>query len=56
MQGTMQFFPQDVGVFINSEIPVDNWEFSTFSTDFSTGVFHRQNMLWIFINGSHNKT
>ena len=48
-------FPQVQGIFLNSEIPVDNWEFSTFSTDFSTRVFHRQSMLWIFIFGSHNQ-
>ena len=48
-------FPQAGGIFINSEIPVDNWEFSTFSTDFSTRVFHRENRLWIFTGGSHNQ-
>ena len=37
------------------EIPVDNSEFSTFSTDFSTGVFHRGCGLWIFTFGSHKK-
>ena len=30
-------------------IPVDNLEFSTFSTVFSTGVIHRACGLWIFI-------
>ena len=34
-------------------IPVDNSEFSTFSTGFSTGVIHRGIILWIFIFGSH---
>jgi hypothetical protein len=29
-------------------IPVENCEFSTFSTDFSTGVVHRRATLWIF--------
>ena len=53
MHGNMQRFPQAAEVFVNSEIPVDNWEFSTLSTDFSTGVFHRQRMLWIFKIGSH---
>ena len=48
-------FPQAWSVFLNSEIPVDNWEFSTFSTDFSTRVFHRLAVLWIFIFGSHNQ-
>ena len=48
-------FPQACDVFVNSEIPVDNWEFSTFSTDFSTRVFHRLAVLWIFIIGSHNQ-
>jgi hypothetical protein len=38
-----------------AKIPVENSHFSTFSTDFSTGVFHRAIMLWIFINGSHNQ-
>jgi len=28
------------------EIPVDNSKFSTLSTGFSTGVFHRQRWLW----------
>ena len=46
-------FPQGRAEFINSEIPVDNWWFSTFSTGFSTCVIHRQSMLWIFIFGSH---
>ena len=35
------------------EIPVDNSQFSTFSTGFSTGVIHRKWILWIFIFGSH---
>ena len=36
-----------------SEIPVDNLEFSTLSTGFSTRVIHSYGMLWIFIFGSH---
>ena len=35
------------------KIPVDNSEFSTFSTVFSTGVFHSSDGVWIFIFGSH---
>jgi len=27
-------------------IPVDNMEFSTLSTVFSTGLFHREGSLW----------
>ena len=36
-------------------IPVENSEFSTLSTDFSTGVIHRRGRLWIFIFSSHNR-
>ena len=45
--------PQAVPVFQSIEIPVDNSEFSTFSTGFSTGVIHSRLLLWIFIFGSH---
>ncbi len=38
-----------------SGIPVDNSKFSTFSTVFSTGVFHSRCGLWICIFGSHKK-
>ena len=54
MHESIQTFPQDGRFFQRSEIPVDNSEFSTFSTEFSTGVFHRGCGLWIFIFGSHN--
>ena len=37
----------------NGGIPVDNSQFSTFSTVLSTRVFHRGGDLWIFIFGSH---
>ena len=33
----------------SGRIPVENCEFSTFSTDFSTGVVHRHATLWICI-------
>ena len=40
-----------------NEIPVDNLEFSTFSTGFSTRVFHMENggkNRVVFISGRHN--
>ena len=55
MQSGMHIFPQEVWKMEREEIPVDNSEFSTFSTSFSTGVFHRGCELWIFIFGSHKK-
>jgi len=42
---------QDWGRFQKSRIPVDNSEFSTLSTSLSTGVFHNDRRLWIFIAG-----
>ena len=55
MHGAMQTFPQEEAERERSEIPVDNSQFSTLSTDFSTGVFHRGSGVWIFIFGSHKK-
>ena len=46
-------FPQLAVKNESAGIPVENSEFSTFSTSFSTGVFHRDGELWIFIFGSH---
>ena len=48
-------YPQDGDKFQRGEIPVDNSEFSTFSTGFSTTLIHRGCELWIFIFGSHNQ-
>ena len=45
--------PQPSQKFQSIGIPVDNSEFSTFSTGFSTGVIHSRIILWIFIFGSH---
>ena len=39
-------FPQPEPALEKCKIPVDNREFSTFSTDFSTGVFHSLLGLW----------
>ena len=55
MHEGIQTFPQDGRFFQRSEIPVDNSEFSTFSTGFSTTLIHRGCELWIFIFGSHNQ-
>ena len=33
-----------------AEIAVENHNFSTFSTGFSTGVFHKETRLWICIS------
>jgi len=55
MHQGMHTFPQERPRRERSEIPVDNSQFSTFSTDFSTGVFHSPGGLWIFIFGSHKK-
>ena len=41
MQRFMQTFPQDDQETETGRIPVENSHFSTFSTAFSTGVFHR---------------
>lgn len=40
MQFLYAALPQGTGR-QRGKIPVDNWEFSTFSTEFSTRVFHR---------------
>lgn len=53
MQTGIHIFPQGERKNQRGRIPVENSEFSTFSTDFSTGVFHRQVELWIFNFGSH---
>ena len=52
----MQTFPQEGPELERGGIPVDKSQFSTFSTGFSTGVFHRGSSVWIFIFGSHKKT
>jgi len=43
MHGNMHGFPQGPGNRQRAGIPVENTHFSTFSTDFSTTVFHRMN-------------
>ena len=45
--------PQMCGNPLWRKIPVDNSKFSTFSTGLSTGVFHRDADVWIFIFRSH---
>ena len=55
MQRGIQTFPQERQDLERGEIPVDNSQFSTFSTVFSTGVFHRWGWVWICIFGSHKK-
>lgn len=55
MHGYMQTFPQEKQKKKRAKNPVDNSEFSTISTGFSTGVFHRRGMLWICSFGSHKK-
>ena len=55
MQRGIQTFPQERQDLERGEIPVDNSQFSTFSTVFSTGVFHRWGGVWIYIFGSHKK-
>ena len=47
MQTGMHSFPQGAVCRPGSQIPVENCEFSTFSTAFSTGVFHSKWGLWI---------
>ncbi|MDY6179267.1 MAG: hypothetical protein SPI15_00280 [Candidatus Faecousia sp.] len=46
MKTGKEAFPQPVRKSERSKIPVDNREFSTFSTGFSTGVFHSLFGLW----------
>ena len=55
MQKIIHSSPQDVQGREESEIPVDNSEFSTFSTGFSTGVFHRVAEETVFIIDLHKK-
>ena len=54
MQTGMQTFPQPVYAGIRTRIPVENCEFSTFSTSFSTRVFHSPQVLWIYTGDLHN--
>ena len=46
MHGYMQTFPQEKQKKKRAKNPVDNSEFSTISTGFSTGVFHSLPGLW----------
>ena len=54
MHWYMRCYPQEEASVQRAGIPVENSEFSTLSTDFSTGVIHRRGRLWIFIFSSHN--
>ena len=54
MQTGMHIFPQDGGLVKEREIPVENSKFSTFSTGFSTRVFHSPVQRGIYRIGSHN--
>ena len=53
MHMCMQTFPQEGAYVERGRIPVDNSEFSTFSTAFSTRVFHSFGSMWIYRSGSH---
>ena len=53
MHRGMQTFPQEGAYVERGRIPVDNSEFSTFSTAFSTRVFHSFGSMWIYRSGSH---
>ena len=55
MHWYMRCYPQEEASVQRAGIPVENSEFSTLSTDFSTGVIHRRGRLWIFIFSSHNR-
>ena len=48
-------FPQGAGDWQRAEIPVENYQFSTFSTEFSTRVFHRRESLWKPLGDWHKK-
>ena len=53
MHRSMQTFPQEGRYVERGRISVDNSEFSTFSTAFSTRVFHSRCNVWIYTSGSH---
>ena len=55
MQTGMHFYPQGLSGVEEGEIPVDNMEFSTLSTDFSTGLIHSPAVLWIYSGDLHKK-